>query len=113
LSPRTIHVWFVESWMHAPSLMSHGVGFTTGAGGGGGGGGVSEEEGAADDEDGTPEDGTPEDGTPEDGTPEDGAEDNEGGGAVGVSACTAPCAHPATDINATATSSIRIAHPPQ
>jgi hypothetical protein len=68
--------------------MSHGVGFTTG-GGGGGGGGVSDDEdvGAGDEE------------------------DTEDGGAVGVSACTAPEAHPATDINATAASSIRIAHP--
>jgi hypothetical protein len=72
--------------------MLHGVGFTTG-GGGGGGGGVSEDEGGgAGEEVGT-------------------EEDTGGGGAVGVSACTAPCAHPATDINATAASNIRIAHP--
>lgn len=81
--------------MHAPSLMVHGVGFTTG-GGGGGGGGASDDVG----------------GGVEGGASEDGADDDaEDGGVVGVSACTAPCAHPATDINATATSSILIAHP--
>ena len=95
--------------MHAPSLMSHGVGFATGAGGGGGGGGgVSEDEGEGTTDE---EDGAEDDGAEDDGAEEDGAVDDEGGGAVGVSACTAPCAHPATDINATAASSIRIAHP--
>jgi len=76
----------------------HGVGFTTGGGGGGGGG-------ASDDVEGGVEGGASEDGADDD------AEDDEDGGVVGVSACTAPCAHPATDINATATSSILIAHP--
>jgi hypothetical protein len=80
--------------------MSHGVGFTTGAGGGGGGGGVSEEDGG-----GVAEDGA---GAEE---LEDGTADTEVGVAAGVSACTAPWAHPATDINATATSRTRIAHP--
>ncbi|GHH61855.1 hypothetical protein GCM10017774_88740 [Lentzea cavernae] len=77
--------------MHAPSVIVHGVGLTTG--GGGGGGGVSDDEdggGGADEED---------------------AGEDEDGGAGGVSACTAPCAHPATDTNATAKSSIRIPHP--
>lgn len=84
--------------MHAPSLIVHGVGFTTG-GGGGGGGGVSEDGTGDGDGDGDGEDG------------EDGEAETEDGGAAGVSACTAPCAHPATDINATAASNIRIAHP--
>ncbi len=100
--------------MHAPSLMSHGVGFTTGAGGGGGGGGgvweEDEGEGTTDEEDGAEGDGAEDDGAEEDDAEGDDAED-EDGGTVGVSACTAPCAHPATDINATAASSIRIAHP--
>lgn len=80
--------------MHAPSLMLHGVGFTTGGGGGGGGGGgVSEDEGGGAGEEGDTEG------------------DTGGGGTVGVSACTVPCVHPATDINAIAASNIRIAHP--
>ena len=82
--------------MHAPSLMVHGVGFATGGGGGGGGGASDEDTGAEDT-----------------GADEaEGAAEDEGGGAVGVSARTAPCAHPATEINATATSSIRTANPP-
>ncbi|GLY52555.1 hypothetical protein Lesp01_62110 [Lentzea sp. NBRC 102530] len=95
LSPRTTHDWFVDSWMQAPSLIEHGVGFTTG----GGGGGVSE--------DGAVEDGAVEDGGVED----DSTEDDEGGPDVGVSACTELCAHPASDINATAATTIRTAHP--
>jgi hypothetical protein len=88
--------------------MSHGVGFTTGAGGGGGGGGgvTDDGEGATGVEDGAAEDGGAAEG--DEGSADD---DDECGGAAGVSACTAPCAHPATDINATAASSIRIAHP--
>lgn len=86
--------------MHAPSLMVHGVGFTTGGGGGGGGGASDEDTGA---------DGAGAGGTGADEA--EGATEDEGGGVAGVSACTAPCVHPATDINATATSSIRTANP--